>query len=280
MVKQTTKPSSAEKCCEPCDSQCCLYPTLSVKQIQNPNRLWAFPVFGFLIKIIILIPIFIETWFLSTTNVLLIIINSFGVLFTGRYWRIAYELNLGLMRLNTKISFFMAGLTDKYPGFSLSINDNFNVDMEKPKNPNRAFAFPLFGGLVRIILLIPFFIWMVILRYAELVAMVLASFPVLFMGKYPESFFEIIRDYTRVNLATSVYFSGLSDQYPSFRISFNHKKIKITLIIISLVFLILSNWPRSGTKPVYSPTYPAYNLPATTNNQAGTSSSTPSSYIK
>lgn len=83
-------------------------------------------------------------------------INSFLVLLTGKYWEHAYWVTLGLLRLSTKISFYMGGLTDKHPGISLSINDNFSFDIPYPEKSSRFYTVPVFGGLVRWILLIPY----------------------------------------------------------------------------------------------------------------------------
>src|SRR5688572_98132 len=93
------------------------YPLLSVRRIEQPNRLWAFPLLGIVVKSIILIPVFIWLYLVSIAAIIVLIINSFVVLFTGRYWDTAYTLGLGLMRLSTKVVFFMAGLTDRFPGF-------------------------------------------------------------------------------------------------------------------------------------------------------------------
>src|SRR3989344_304925 len=136
-----------------------IYPQLKISRIQNPNKMWAIPIFGIFAKIIIIIPVFIEVWFLAIYLFFLLIINSFVVLFTGRYWPYCYQMALGLSRLITKVGFFVSGLTDKYPGFDLRIQDNFSLDMAYPKSPNRLFAIPVFGILARLILLIPFLIY-------------------------------------------------------------------------------------------------------------------------
>ncbi len=135
-----------------------IYPQLKISRIQNPNKMWAIPIFGILAKMIILIPVFIEVWFVAIYLFFLLIINSFIVLFTGRYWPYCYQMALGLLRLIAKTGFFVSGLTDKYPGFDFVIQDNFSLDMAYPEQPNRLFAIPFFGVLARLILLIPFLI--------------------------------------------------------------------------------------------------------------------------
>ncbi|MCL5073089.1 MAG: DUF4389 domain-containing protein [Actinobacteria bacterium] len=232
-----------------------IYPTLTAELIKNPSRFYAFPILGILVKVIIVIPIFIELMFLSIVYFFVSIINSFSVLFTGRYWDLAYQLVLGLMRLNTKIYFFMSGLTNKYPGFNFTINDTFNVEMAKPEKPNRLFAFPILGGIVRVILLIPYLVYTYVIQNAANIGVFVSFVPVLFMGKYPESTYELARDGNRLSLSSSAYMGGLSDSYPSFWISMNHKTAKIILIILGALIAIVNFFsPRSSQQYNYQKT--------------------------
>src|SRR5688572_32935736 len=84
-----------------------LYPHLTASLIKNPNRLYAVPLLGILIKMVVLIPVAIVVLFIVMYLAVLILINSLIVLFTGKYWRHAYDINLGVMRLSTKMGFYM-----------------------------------------------------------------------------------------------------------------------------------------------------------------------------
>lgn len=221
-----------------------VYPVLSIELIKSPNRLYAIPLFGFIIKAVILIPVSIELFVLSLVYVIFAIINAFVMLSTGKYWERAYEFFLKFMRLLAKYEFFMIGLTDSYPGFNFELQRGMTLDIAKPANPKRLFAFPILGLLVRGVLLIPFFVWMQILQYASSIAVALSSFVVLFKGRYPESAYELAIDQVRVGLSTLSYASGLSDSYPSFAISMHHKNIKIALIIAGII-LALGNFKNS-----------------------------------
>ena len=212
-----------------------IYPQLTITRIQNPNKMWAIPIFGFVAKRIILIPVFIEVGFVAIYLFFLLIINSFIVLFTGRYWPYCYQMNLGVLRLIAKIGFFVSGLTDKYPGFGFVIQDNFSLDMAYPEHPNRLFAIPVFGILARLILLIPFLIYLGIIGAGARLGMVVSFVPVLFKGNYPETTFELNRDSTRLGFSSSLYFAGLSDAYPSFKIATTHMTGKIILIILGVL---------------------------------------------
>lgn len=219
-----------------------IYPRISIERIQNPSRFYAIPILGILVKTISLLPVFLYLGILGIGLSIGAIINPFVVLFTGRYWKAAYQFNLGWFRLSTKLTFFLSGLTNKYPGFSRQINDNFSLDLEYPEKSSRFFAIPLLGGMVRILLLIPFFIYNSVIQHATQMGIFLFSWPlVLIKKRYPETTFELARDQTRLNLSLYVYALGLSDKYPSFRISTHHKVKKLLLIVIALVLFVLPN---------------------------------------
>lgn len=216
-----------------------VYPSLAATRPETPNRLYALPIVGFLFKAIILIPVSIWLALLGIAVGVMVLVNSFVVLFTGAYMQAAYDLLLGWLRLSVKVFFFMWGFTDRYPGFGFEIEEGgFGFDIGRPEEPNRLFAFPLLGGIVRVVLLIPYIIYSSVLDDASAIALVVTSFPVLFVGKYPESTYELMRDAYRVTAASECYIMGLSDRYPSFWISMNHQTVKIVLIVLGAIVLL------------------------------------------
>lgn len=246
-----------------------MYPTINISLIQNPSRFYAFPVIGGVVKCLICIPIFIEWIFLAIWLFIILIVNSFSVLFTKKYMSSAYNFVLGYMRFNAKVFFFLSGLTNKYPGFNLAINDDYTIDMPMPTDPGRFFAIPFLGYLARMILLIPFSIFQQVINYATALGQTLyAWFTVLFMGRYPEAIFQLSRDNVRLNLAMTAYSAGLSDTYPSFSIDMtNHKGVKIIFIVLGIM-LMLGNWTNSFSNSNrtrnYSTPYPT-SYPTSTN---------------
>jgi hypothetical protein len=213
-----------------------LYPHFTVENNKNPNRFLNFPFLGILIKVIILIPVWIEAFFLGIAAFFILLISWFVISFTGRYWDVAYRFFVGLMKFWIKIRLYMFGITDKYPGFGLNTNGLFEFDIPKPENPNKWLAIPLLGIVVRFILLIPYCIFSDVLYRGANFAMFLSWFVILFKGRLPESLYEFERDSLRVNYASNAYIVGLSDKYPSFHISMNHQTAKILLIIVGAIF--------------------------------------------
>ncbi len=224
-----------------------IYPNITIARIENPNRLWAIPLFGGLAKFIILIPVYLVIVFYALVAGSLVFINSFVVLFTGKYSIDAYNWDLKLMRILCKTSFFFMGLTDKYPGFRPEIQD-FTFDIAYPENPNKLYAVPIIGILIRFVLMIPYLIFISVLQWANnLGVFVVSSFSVLFTGRYPESIYELARDFQRVSFASQIYFAGISDRYPSFWISMNHKGIKIILLVLGTLLAILNLLGRGSS---------------------------------
>lgn len=211
------------------------YPRLVVENNKKPNRWYAFPFIGLLVKIVFLIPVFLEIIALGLFSIIILLITWFVVLFTGNYWDFAYRYFLGVMRLSGKIQLFVWGITDQYPGFTFSTKGIYTLEIVKPTKPNRWFAVPFIGILVRFILLIPYLIFEEVLSRGTGIALIISWFAVLFKKRFPESLYEFERDTLRVSFAASVYILGLSDTYPSFTISMKHQTTKILLLIAGAI---------------------------------------------
>ena len=192
------------------------YPLLEVPHIQNPNRLWALPVIGGTVKLLVMLPVAFWLMVIAYVALLLSIINSFAVLFTGRYLDIAYVLAVGAMRLSAKANFFFLGLTDAYPGFGLASSDDVRLDIDMPARPSRFFALPLLGGFVRLVLLIPFLLLLSVVAIPLVLIFYVAWIPVLFLGQFPEFLYRYLVYVQRLQLRMSAYTFGLADRYPRF----------------------------------------------------------------
>jgi hypothetical protein len=240
-----------------------MYPELIIHNIDHPNRLLAIPLIGFMIRLILLIPPIIVNLFLGIWFFILWLITPFVILFTGTYWETGYKYSLMYFKYSTKIGLYFYGLTDRYPGFNLDESGIFTLRYDKPAKPSRLLAFPILSFLIRAILLIPYVIYVGVLGRGAFIGLVCAWFGVLFTGRYPESIYEFIRDTFRVSVASSLYISYLSDTYPSFRISMNHKVVKIILLVLG-AFLFLtsfSSWHshKQNTDGMYNYSSPASN---------------------
>lgn len=239
------------------------YPDITVENNQNPNKLYAIPLLGGLIKIILSIPLIFILIFFQLFVFLSVIVNTFVVLFSGKYWLTSYEFVIDLIRFNVKFYLWWAGVTDTYPGFDFQIKDNYKVEVINPQQSNRLFAIPFLGLFARVLLLIPFFIFSSLIENAGRLAAVCASVVVLFSGKYPESLYELVCDSIRLQMASTVYMFGVSDTYPSFYISMKHKKVKIIFIIIAALITLFSAVKSENSKQNNNSGTPRYNYSQT-----------------
>ncbi len=220
------------------ESRSTIYPKLVIKNNQKPNRWLNIPFLGILFRVIITIPVSIIGFFYGIYWLILWLIIPFVILFTGTYPDSFYNFFLGFAKFTIKVYLYFYGLTDVYPGFGLDDKGIFELHVDKPKKPSRLFAFPLLGFVIRLILLIPYIIYIYVLTYGSQWAVFFSWFAVLFNGKYPESLYEFNRDFIRVAIAESLYVAYIYDKYPSFYISMKHKGIKILLIVLGALTLL------------------------------------------
>jgi len=83
------------------------------------NRWWAFPLLGFYIKLIVLLPHWLCIAGIGVAAMFLYFTMWIPVLITGRYPQAPYGLMCSWLRWILRVSAYQGGLTDKYPPFSL-----------------------------------------------------------------------------------------------------------------------------------------------------------------
>ena len=188
------------------------------------NRLWAVPVLGIVVKLIILIPHLILLYVLGIVATVLALATWIPVLFGGHYPSWGYDVIGGTLRWGANVSAYLYGLTDRYPPFRLGKAAEgeepyeVDVDFNVPEEHNRLWAIPVIGIVIKLIILIPHLILLYVLgTVAELLALV-TWIPVLFGGHYPSWGYEIIGGYLRWSTRATAYLFGLTDQYPPFRL--------------------------------------------------------------
>ena len=97
------------------------YPlSLAVDSPQELNRILNFPVLGYIIKTILLIPHLVILAFLFLAAMVVLFIAQFAILFTGSFPEGMHRFVIGVWRWSTRTNAYIVALTDKYPPFSLS----------------------------------------------------------------------------------------------------------------------------------------------------------------
>jgi len=186
------------------------------------SRFWAIPLLGYTIKYLILIPHVIALSALGCIVVLLQFIAWVPVLTTGRYPDWAYSLLAGTIRWGVRIQAYAFGLTDQYPPFTLGNRaDTYPVQVTIIPHPryNRAWAVPIAGFLVKLILLIPHIFILYVFGSVVGFLQYVLWIPVLFTGTYPDWGYDMVGGYLRWSVRVTAYLYGLTDAYPPFQMA-------------------------------------------------------------
>jgi hypothetical protein len=92
-----------------------------------------------------------------------------------------------------------------------------SLAVQRPDSQSRLTNFPLFiGTFIRSILLIPHFIILYLFGLLAAVVYFIATFAILFTGRYPEGLYNLIVAYTRWIAHMYGYLLHLNDKYPPF----------------------------------------------------------------
>lgn len=142
----------------------------------------------------------------------LFVVTLLMLLFRKRYPKWWFDFNLALHRFIVRVSAYFLLLTDKYP----STEDEQNVHLElaypdAQTQLNRALP------LVKWLLAIPHYIVLVFLWIAVYVVVVISWFAIIFTGRYPAAFFDLVVGVMRWTWRVHSYaFLLATDRYPPF----------------------------------------------------------------
>jgi uncharacterized RDD family membrane protein YckC len=188
--------------------------TLTLAYPVSPNRFWAIPIIGILVKFIILIPVFLLSLFAALGAAVVLFVAWIPVLIVGRYPGWAFTFVRGLMRWSVRTNAFVYGLTDRYPWPGAGPDHPLALDFEIPASSSRLWAIPLLGLIVKAIALIPAVLLTSLAGYGLGFVFLIAWAPVLFTGRYPEWGYRIGQTTIRWNARVEAFFVGVNEQYP------------------------------------------------------------------
>ena len=191
-----------------------------------------------LVKMFLAIPHYVVLAFLLVAFLITTVIAGFAILFTGRYPRSLFDFNVGVLRWNWRVGFYVyAALgTDRYPPFTLARTDYpADFDVAYPERLSRGLV------LVKWLLAIPHLIIVFLIAgtilpywwtdydwsagfqpiggYSVLnLLVVIAGFFLLITGRYPSALFDLLLGISRWLYRVLTYVAFMRDEYPPFRL--------------------------------------------------------------
>jgi hypothetical protein len=137
------------------------------------------------------------------------------ILFRQKYPRWWFDFNLQLTRFSTRVSSYLALMSDRYP--STDEEQSVHLDLDYPnvkRDLNRWLP------LVKWLLAIPHYVVLLFLGIAAAFAVIFAWFVILFTGRYPRGIFDFVEGVLRWGLRVEAYAMLLvTDRYPPFRLA-------------------------------------------------------------
>jgi Domain of unknown function (DUF4389) len=192
-----------------------------------------------LVKMFLAIPHYAVLVCLWLASLVTTLISGVAILFTGRYPRALFDFNVGVLRWNWRVGFYVyAALgTDRYPPFTLArTNYPADLDVAYPEHLSRGLV------LVKWLLAIPHLLVVALIAapilpwwwtdidltsgffqpiggYSVLnLVVVLAGFFLLITRSYPRALFALLMGVNRWLYRVLIYVAFMRDEYPPFRL--------------------------------------------------------------
>jgi tetratricopeptide (TPR) repeat protein len=148
----------------------------------------------------------------------LFLIAPFAILFLGRYPKGLWTLTAGLLRMQARVSVYVASMGDRWPAFSLYERDDdpFEFEIAYSQELNRWLNFPILGTVAKVILVIPHFVILVAVGIVVFIVIFLAQFAILFTGQFPRGMFKLVAGWLELSFRVAAYIYSMTDRYPPF----------------------------------------------------------------
>lgn len=210
-----------------------VYPVRAQGRLDPPLSRWLW-----LVKWLLLIPHYIVLFALSIVFVLLTVVAFWAILFTGRYPRSLFDVNLGILRWAWRVAYYgySALGTDRYPPFTLDDVPDYpaRLDIPYPEQLSR--------GLVLVkwwLLALPHYLVLAFLLGGATSAVrsrsdawvfgtpdngligllvLVAGVVLLFRARYPRGLHDLVVGLDRWVLRVVGYAALMTDRYPPFRL--------------------------------------------------------------
>ena len=185
-------------------------------QIDTPERIanWR-P----LVHWLLLIPHYVVLYVLAVVSWIVVLVSWIVIVLSGKLPAGLAGFQAMYLRYSTVVWAFAYFLTDRYPPF------DFDTSPADPGGSQTSVSFsPALEGrnrltvLLRIIIIIPAYVFNLIVVVIATVCLLLGFFAVLFTGRWPDGLRRFVVGSHLVNLRYFTYGLLLTDQYPPFSI--------------------------------------------------------------
>jgi hypothetical protein len=190
-----------------------------------------------LVKWLLAIPHYVILLFLWIALLATSVVALFAILFTGRYPRVLFDFNVGVLRWSWRVGFYSYSAlgTDRYPPFTLDDVPDYpaRLEVEYPQQLSR--------GLVLVkwwLLAIPHYLivalfldagwgvwgeghsWALIPIGGGLIGLMvlIAAVVLLFTARYPKPIYDFVLGMNRWVFRVAAYALLMTDRYPPFRL--------------------------------------------------------------
>ena len=208
------------------------YPVRLDGRLDSPLSRWRW-----IWKVILVVPHLFILMFLWMAVMPLTVLAGFAILFTGRYPESIFNFTVGVMRWTWRVSFysFSALATDQYPPFTLEPDSTYpaSFDVDYPQQLSRGLvlvkwwllAIPQYiivaifvGGGIGLTGGLSHRLWFVSGGGVVGLLVFIAALILLFTGRYPEQFFDVVMGMNRWSYRVFAYVLLLRDEFPPFRL--------------------------------------------------------------
>ena len=193
---------------------------LTIERPDTQARLTNFPLFiGTLIRLVLLLPSLLVYYYLATAAGVAFWLSLWGILFTGRYPRGLFKLQVGALRWGMNVSAYLFHLFDPYPPMDLDQRPDRELilEVDYPERPSRWLNLPFFP--LKFVLAIPHLLILMALYFLAGVVVFIAQFVILFSGSFPAGLHSLVVGYLRWQVRTTGYLYAFTDKYPPFSLS-------------------------------------------------------------
>lgn len=181
---------------------------------QSINRLWGIPLFGMLVRWVLLIPHLLILWILGVLVAISALVSWIPILFLGRLPDTFVDLYVLTYRWTVRVGAYAVLMVEPYPPFSPAAPYPVDISVVAGTSINRLWGIPFLGFWVRSILVIPHAIVLFVLGIGIAFAMLVTWIPVLINGRFPQLGYDLFGSYLRLSTRVTLWTLFVPTPYP------------------------------------------------------------------